>query len=220
MGGLSGLAGDPDRGVLWGVAQRSSDRHALRDRSRDRRRDQARHRDNNQGATSRTSPTANGMLIVSDTTGTSERAATPRLLRSRHARLPSAPAGRHPGLRLRPGRRRAGQRGGRHRLLLDQRQCRRHAAYHHVDARRRAQRVRQQPLPRTPALRPERQPGGHRQRQRVRRQELGHRLHDPRRGQRHLVRPGCPVAEYPDADRGRIWSCRSPVPPVPWPRSP
>ena len=38
VGGLSGLAGDPDRGVLWGVAQGLLTAR-LRDRSRHRRRD-------------------------------------------------------------------------------------------------------------------------------------------------------------------------------------
>ena len=59
-----------------------------------------------------------------------------------------------------------------------------------------------------------------RRRQRVRRQELGHRFHDSRRCQRHLVRRGRPVAEY---SRRRPWAntaCWSRVPPVPWPPSP
>ena len=91
---LTGLAGDPDLGVLFAVGQTGGTRQPLRDRPRDRQRAPRRPRQQ-PGLYEQDIAYANGQLIVSDTGGLRARQQLPRLLRSQHVRLHPARAGRH-----------------------------------------------------------------------------------------------------------------------------
>ena len=93
---------------------------------------------------------------------------------------------------------------GRYGLLLGQRQRRRQPALRHHDSGRRSQRVRQQLLPRAPALRPQWQSGRRRRRQRVRWPQLGDRLHGPGWRRRQVDHRGHALTEHAPADLRRI----------------
>ena len=220
VGGLSGLAGDPDRNVLWGAAQEYRRHgHTLRDRSRHRQRAQS-------GPAQRCGLRAGPRLRQWAVDRLRHRRLRgrqqlPRLLRSRHSLdAPAAPAGRCPGLRLRPGRRRPWR--SQHRLVPVQRERRRQPGAHHHHARRvERQRlaVHQRPEADDQPVRRGRQPGrvGHGQRRR--RPQRRHRLDgallgqlsrpDPGRDQgqpgrvhdRHPGRHGRPVPVHGDLDQ-------------------
>ena len=78
---------------------------------------------------------------------------------------------------------------------------------------RRPERVRQQLLSRAAALRPERQPGRRRRRQRVRRPQLGDRLHGARWRRRQVDHRGHAVAEHAELRPRASTACWSPARP-------
>ena len=133
VGYLSGLAGDPDRDVLWGVAQGSPGTLYEIDPAT--------------GSVLNSGPLnnagyeqdlayANGQLIVSDSARASGLATTTSTITIPSTlTLHPAPAGRYPGLRLRSRRRRSRRR--QHRLVPVQCERRRQPGADHHHARRR-----------------------------------------------------------------------------------
>ena len=123
-------------------------------------------------------------------------------VRTRSGPPTSTPASTTPARSGIPGSLSLHRPAARYRLLLGQRQRRRQPGLHHHDAGRRARRVRQQPLPRAAALRPQWQPGRRRRRQRVRRPQLGDRLHRARWRRRQVDYRGHPSPNTPQPTYG------------------
>ena len=186
-----GLAGDPDRGVLWGVARHGSPGTLYEiDPSTGAIINDG--PDNNQGLYEQDLAYANGQLIVSDTNGYAAPAINfldeydPDTL----GFVQRVPVAVH-GLRLRPGRRRPGRR--QQRLVPVQRQRRRQPGPHDDHARRHQRQrpaVHQRSRPDDQPLRRQRQPGRHRDRQCGRRPQRRHRLDGAHLGQLPRADPG------------------------------